>query len=187
MIRRSSTKRRLRVVLWRQQTKNNIPIVESKFSSPRVRRFRYFDSPGVGAGALVPAAMTEAPPSDAELTGMGVLPFVWYCGAVPDLELFGDGVSLETDDVASAPDVRRKIRAHLSRHPLDSNASGVAPSPPTDTPFFTAVRRRKSPLIIAYGPCFFATGSQRSCIQLQIPALHSPGPISSLPPSCRRC
>ena len=66
-------------------------------------------SSGIGAGAIVPisaAAMMEAPPADAELTGMGALPFVWYSGVVPDLEMFGDGVPLETDEVASAPDVR---------------------------------------------------------------------------------
>lgn len=51
------------------------------------------------------AATTEAPPADAELTGMGTLPFAWYRGAVPDLELFADGAPLETDEVASAPDV----------------------------------------------------------------------------------
>lgn len=51
------------------------------------------------------AAITEAPPTDPELTGMGELPLVWYDGAVPDLELFGDGTPLETDEVASAPDV----------------------------------------------------------------------------------
>lgn len=36
---------------------------------------------------------------------MGALPFAWYDGAVPDLELFEDGAPLETDEVASAPDV----------------------------------------------------------------------------------
>lgn len=52
------------------------------------------------------AAVTlEAPPQDAELTGMGTLPFLWYKGAVLDLDLFGDGAPLETDEVASAPDV----------------------------------------------------------------------------------
>ncbi|CBJ48596.1 conserved unknown protein [Ectocarpus siliculosus] len=62
-------------------------------------------SPAV-SGPPPPAAGTaEAPPTDAELTGMGALPFVWYDGAVPDLELFGDGTPLETDEVASAPDV----------------------------------------------------------------------------------
>lgn len=51
------------------------------------------------------AATMEAPPGDAELTGMGALPFVWYKGAVPDLELFENGAPLETDEVASAPNV----------------------------------------------------------------------------------
>ncbi|CAM9398531.1 unnamed protein product [Ectocarpus fasciculatus] len=67
------------------------------------------DEPPLGtSGAAMappPAAIAEAPPTDAELTGMGALPFVWYDGAVPDLELFGDGTPLETDEVASAPDI----------------------------------------------------------------------------------
>lgn len=68
-----------------------------------------YDNSGAGgtrelmAGSAAP--VTEAPPVDAELTGMGALPFAWYDGAVPDLELFGDGAPLETDEVASAPDV----------------------------------------------------------------------------------
>ncbi|CAM9833140.1 unnamed protein product, partial [Ectocarpus sp. 12 AP-2014] len=69
------------------------------------------DEPPQGPSAAVsapppPAAeTTEAPPTDPELTGMGALPFVWYDGAVPDLELFGDSTPLETDEVASAPDI----------------------------------------------------------------------------------
>eukprot|EP00752_Nemacystus_decipiens_P013301 g11781.t1 len=51
------------------------------------------------------APITEAPPVDPKLTGMGALPFALYDGAVPDLELFADGALLETDEVASAPDV----------------------------------------------------------------------------------
>ncbi|CAM9675644.1 unnamed protein product, partial [Scytosiphon promiscuus] len=51
------------------------------------------------------AAPKEAPPVDAQLTGLGELPFVWYQGAVPDLEFFGDGMPLETDEVASAPEI----------------------------------------------------------------------------------
>ncbi|CAM9838922.1 unnamed protein product [Pylaiella littoralis] len=65
-------------------------------------------STGISAGGMVlssAAATTEAPPADAELTGMGTLPFAWYRGAVPDLELFADGAPLETDEVASAPDI----------------------------------------------------------------------------------
>lgn len=50
------------------------------------------------------AAGADAPPLDASLMGMGLLPFVWYEGSVPDLELFGT-TPLETDEVASAPDV----------------------------------------------------------------------------------
>lgn len=117
---------------------------------------------GVGAGALVPlstAAMTEAPPMDAELTGMGVLPFVWYSGAVPDLELFGDGVPLETDEVASAPDVRCRIRAHPA--PSDSIASDVAPSSPTRFTLFPAAPTRKSPrrcLRVTHHAYLLATG-----------------------------
>lgn len=63
---------------------------------------------GAGARGLMLASaapITEAPPVDPKLTGMGALPFAWYDGAVPDLELFGDGTPLETDEVASAPDV----------------------------------------------------------------------------------
>ncbi|CAM9142413.1 unnamed protein product, partial [Hapterophycus canaliculatus] len=63
---------------------------------------------GAGEGTMValPAiASKEAPPVDAQLTGLGEIPFVWYQGAVPDLELFGDGVPLETDEVASAPEI----------------------------------------------------------------------------------
>lgn len=63
-------------------------------------------SSGAGVRGLASAApITEAPPVDPKLTGMGALPFSWYDGAVPDLELFGDGAPLETDEVASAPDV----------------------------------------------------------------------------------
>lgn len=65
---------------------------------------------GAGDGTMVAlsaTAQTEALSVDPQLTGLGGLPFVWYEGAVPDLELFGDGVPLETDEVASAPDVRK--------------------------------------------------------------------------------
>ncbi|CAM9624757.1 unnamed protein product [Ectocarpus sp. 6 AP-2014] len=62
-------------------------------------------SPAVLGPPPLAAGTTEAPPTDAELTGMGALPFVWYDGAVPDLELFGDGTPLETDEVASSPDI----------------------------------------------------------------------------------
>ena len=66
--------------------------------------------------AKPPAATTEAestavdpPPLDAELTGMGPLPFVWYKGSVQDLAVFGE-VPLESDEVASAPDVSHQFR-----------------------------------------------------------------------------
>lgn len=59
-------------------------------------------------GDAASSAAAECPPLDAELTGMGMLPFVWYEGCVTDLELFGV-VPLETDEVASAPDVSRLL------------------------------------------------------------------------------
>ncbi len=100
--------------------------------------------------------LSEAPPADAELTGMGVLPFVWYSGAVPDLELFGDGVPLETDEVASSPDVRCKyVPTHL---PLIQSLAVLPPPPPLTFPLFPTVPTRKSPLTVAYGPCFLVTG-----------------------------
>lgn len=55
-------------------------------------------------GSLSGTGIEDAPPLDAELMGIGVLPFVWYEGCVKDLELFGN-VALETDEVASSPDV----------------------------------------------------------------------------------
>lgn len=66
--------------------------------------------------ASSPTAPTEAPPADPQLTGLGELPFVWYTGAVADLELFGDGVPLETDEVASAPDVSNISFYFLATH-----------------------------------------------------------------------
>lgn len=59
------------------------------------------------------AAELDAPPLNAELTGMGPLPFAWYEGCVEDLAVFGD-VPLEIDEVASAPDVSQHV-SNVSR------------------------------------------------------------------------
>lgn len=55
----------------------------------------------------------EAPPPEPELTGMGDLPFMWYEGCVADVEFFGKD-SLQTDDVASSPDVSSHLLALLA-------------------------------------------------------------------------
>ena len=72
--------------------------------------------PNPAAAVATAAATTEgaeateldAPPLNAELTGMGPLPFAWYQGSVEDLAIFGD-VPLEIDEVASAPDVSQHV------------------------------------------------------------------------------
>lgn len=69
-----------------------------------------------GEGTEQLLAGADAPLRDAELTGMGVLPFVWYDGSVSDLEQFG-AEPLETDEVASAPDVSdHDVALYTSRH-----------------------------------------------------------------------
>lgn len=64
-------------------------------------------------GVLSGTDIEDAPPLDAELMGIGVLPFLWYEGCVKDLELFGN-VALETDEVASSPDVSSRTGASIT-------------------------------------------------------------------------
>lgn len=69
---------------------------------------------GVATGAATAeeagATALDAPPLNAELTGMGPLPFAWYEGSVEDLAVFGE-VPLEIDEVASAPDVSQHFKS----------------------------------------------------------------------------
>lgn len=63
----------------------------------------------VEATAEDATTLIDAPPLQAELSGMGPLPFTWYEGSVADLNIFGEE-PLEIDEVASAPDVSQNLR-----------------------------------------------------------------------------